>query len=179
MVKIFKIFCVFSFVIILSACNLTTCETKTAPQPKQSDNINVFFTPGTKCETNIIKNINKSNKIDIVVYSITNPAIVDSILAAHTRGASIRVITDRTQSKGKGSLVGKIRSAGIPVATNIKHKIEHNKFGIFDDRYVVTGSYNWTTNASYYNSENCVFFDQLEGMEYSKRFEYLWQLYNN
>ena len=171
-------FFVFSFVIVLSACSLSTCETKTTQQPIRSNNIKVFFTPGLECETTIIANINKASKIDIAVYSITNPAIVDSILTAHKRGAKIRVITDRTQSKGKGSLVWKIRNAGIPVATNVRHKIEHNKVGIFDDQYVVTGSYNWTTNASSYNSENCVFFDQPEGMEYSKRFEYLWQLYN-
>ena len=171
-------FFIFSFVIVLSACSLNTCENKTTQHTIQSNNIKVFFTPGLECETNIIANINKADKIDIAVYSITNPAIVDSILAAHKRGAQIRVITDRSQAKGKGSLVGQIRSSGIPVVTNIKHKIEHNKVGIFDDRYIVTGSYNWTTNASSYNSENCVFFYQPEGMEYSKRFEYLWQLYS-
>ncbi|MEE1002091.1 MAG: phospholipase D-like domain-containing protein, partial [Bacteroidales bacterium] len=99
--------------------------------------------------------MNQAKSVDIVVYSISNPAIVDSILAAHKRGAKVRVITDRTQAKGKGSLVGKIRDAGIPVVTNIKHKIEHNKFAVFDGKHVVSGSYNWTTNASMYNSENC------------------------
>lgn len=136
-----------------------------------------FFTPGTGCENNIIAAINKAQKIEIAVYSITNPAIVDSILAAHKRGAKIRVITDRTQSKGKGSLVGKLREAGIPVVTNIKHRIEHNKFAVFDGKHIVTGSYNWTTNASKYNSENCLFFDQPD-KEYSERFKYLWNLYN-
>ena len=36
--------------------------------------------------------------------------------------------------------------------TNKKHKIEHNKFAVFDDVHVVSGSYNWTTNASNYIS---------------------------
>lgn len=60
---------------------------------------------------------------------------------------------------------------------NIKHKIEHNKFAIFDGVHMVSGSYNWTTNASKNNSENCVFFDQ-PNKEYSNRFEYLWNLYS-
>jgi len=131
---------------------------------------------GPDCENNIIKHMNQAKSVDIVVYSISNPAIVDSILAAHKRGAKVRVITDRTQAKGKGSLVGKIRDAGIPVVTNIKHKIEHNKFAVFDGKHVVSGSYNWTTNASKYNSENCTFFDQPD-KEYSERFKYLWDLY--
>ena len=177
MVRFVTNFFISFYVVALSACNLATYETKTAKQLIQSNNIKVFFTPSLECETNIIAHINKASKIDIAVYSITNPNIVDSILAAHKRGAQIRVITDRTQAKGKGSLVGQIRSSGIPVVTNIKHKIEHNKFAIFDGKYVETGSYNYTHNGSAYNSENCVFFEQPEGMEYSKRFEYLWQLY--
>ena len=140
------------------------------------DWIRIYFTPGPDCENNIIKHFEEAHTVDIAVYSITNPAIVDSILDAHKRGAKIRVITDRTQAKGKGSLVQKIHDAGIPVVTNVKHKIEHNKFAVFDGRHVVSGSYNWTTNASNSNSENCLFFDQPD-KEYSERFKYLWNLY--
>lgn len=144
---------------------------------KAKDWVRIYFTPGPDCENNIVKHMDQAHYVDIAVYSITNPKIVDSILDAHKRGAKIRVITDRTQSKGKGSLVGKLREAGIPVVTNIKHRIEHNKFAVFDGKHIVTGSYNWTTNASKYNSENCLFFDQPD-KEYTERFKYLWNLYN-
>ena len=140
--------------------------------------IKVFFTPGTDCERNIIEAIDKANTIDIAVYSISNQNIVDSIISAKQKGAKIRVITDRTQAKVKGSLIDTIRSARIPVLTNKGHKIEHNKFAVFDNKYIVSGSYNWTTNATMYNSENCNFFEQ-PNKEYSKRFEYLWKKYNN
>ena len=140
--------------------------------------IKVFFTPGTDCERNIVEAIGKANTIDIAVYSISNPNIVNSIISAKKNGAKIRVITDRTQAKVKGSLIDTIRSAGIPVLTNKKHKIEHNKFAVFDDVHVVSGSYNWTTNASMYNSENCIFFNQPD-KEFTNRFEQLWNLYNN
>jgi len=144
---------------------------------KPSQEVRSFFTPGTDCENNIIAAINNSQKIDIAVYSVTHPNITNAIIAAHDRGATIRIVTDRQMAKGKGSLVEKIRSAGVPVLTNKKHKIEHNKFAVFDGMHVVSGSYNWTTNASKFNSENCVFFDQ-QNNEYTKRFEYLWNLYN-
>jgi phosphatidylserine/phosphatidylglycerophosphate/cardiolipin synthase-like enzyme len=135
-----------------------------------------FFTPGTDCEMHIIAAIKRAARIDVAVYSITHPDITDAIIDAHNRGANIRIVTDRMMTKNKGSLVGKLRNAGIPVLTNKKHKIEHNKFAVFDDVHVVSGSYNWTTNASKYNSENCVFFDQ-QNKEYTHRFEYLWDLY--
>lgn len=161
----------------LSSCSLTTYENNPNQKISQPSEMQVYFTPGTDCENEIIKRINKSNKVDIAVYSITNPAITNAIIAAHERGANIRIVTDKTQAKGTKSLVAKIKAAGIPVLTNKKHKIEHNKFAVFDEEYVVSGSYNWTTNASNYNSENCIFFDRL-GKRYSERFKYLWQLYN-
>ena len=160
--------------VVIAVCS---CAQKKLSQNKNSE-IKVFFTPSTDCEKNIIKAINMANKMDIAVYSISNPAITDSLIAAHHRGATIRIVTDRAQAKGKGSLVSKIKAAGIPVLTNHKHKIEHNKFAVFDDKHVVSGSYNWTTNASKYNSENCIFFDQPE-KEFTHRFEYLWNMYDN
>lgn len=166
--------------LLLCAITLTSCSCscpELKQEPLSNSDIKVFFTPSVECENNIIERIKQSNKIDISVYSITHPDITNAIITAYNRGANIRIITDRTQSKGKGSLVGKIKATGIPVVTNIKHKIEHNKFAIFDDKHVVSGSYNWTTNASKYNSENCVFFDQ-PNKEYSHRFEYLWDMYN-
>ena len=56
--------------------------------------------------------------------------------------------------------------------TNKKHKLQHNKFAIVDDVGVVSGSYNWTVNASKYNAENCMLFDQTN-KEFSNQFEYL------
>lgn len=165
------------FFLCLLVVGLAACGSDNKQPIETCAEVRAFFTPGPDCETNIITAINNAQKIDIAVYSITNPAIVNSILVANKRGAKIRVITDRTQAKGKGSLVGKIQAAGIPVVTNIKHKIEHNKFAVFDDRHVVSGSYNWTTNASKHNSENCLFFDQPD-KEYTERFKYLWNLYN-
>ena len=158
---------------ILAACSYCAQKTK----PEHSTEVKAFFTPGTSCENHIIAAINDAQKMDIAVYSISNPNITNAILNAHARGAKIRIVTDRTQAKVKGSMVEKIKSSGIPILTNKKHKIEHNKFAVFDDVHIVSGSYNWTVNASKYNSENCVFFDQ-ENAEYSKRFEYLWDLYN-
>lgn len=148
------------------------------PTPTVSNKkwVRVYFTPSTDCENNIIAEINNAKKIDIAVYSITNQNIVDAIIEAKERGAKIRIITDRLQSKGKFSLVNELESAGIPVITNVGHKIMHNKFAIFDGKRIESGSYNWTENATESNAENCTFFEQ-ENKTFSKQFEYLWDLY--
>lgn len=137
----------------------------------------VYFTPGTECEDRIIAELGRATTVDIAVYSITNPKIVDAIIAAHRRGATVQIITDRTMAGHKSSMIDELVAAGIPVRVNRRHKIEHNKFAVFDNRRMVTGSYNWTTAASKYNSENCIFLTT-PAQEYAKRFEYLWGMYN-
>lgn len=139
----------------------------------------VFFSPGLDCENTIIQKINNSTQtIDVAVYSITNRNIVDALKNAHSRGIKIRILTDRTQARGKKSLVQEMSDYGINVIIHKKYRIEHNKFAIFDGKYLSTGSYNWTTNASENNSENCIFLDPDDSAinDYQRRFDYLWNI---
>ena len=152
-------------------------EKLSIPKISEKSWVRVYFAPGNDCENNIIAEINNAKKIDIAVYSITNQNIVDALVVAKDRGAKIRIITDRLQSAGKYSLVEELEESGIPVVTNIKHKIMHNKFAIFDGKRIESGSYNWTKSASESNAENCMFFDQ-EDKSFTKQFNYLWKLYN-
>lgn len=144
---------------------------------EQTDLPRVYFTPSADCENHIIEKIETSKKIDIAVYSITNDKIVDALIKAKSNGSNIRIITDRLQSKGKTSLVSKLRNSGFTIKMNIKHKIMHNKFAIFDGQEIESGSYNWTNSASKSNAENCMFFKQnIE--DFSDQFEYLWKFYD-
>ncbi|MBQ2858955.1 MAG: endonuclease [Alphaproteobacteria bacterium] len=147
-----------------------------APPASAPISIEAFFTPGTECEDRIIAEINRATTVDIAVYSITNSKIANAIIAAHQRGARVRIITDRTMAGHKSSRIDELVAAGIPVRVNHRHKIEHNKFAVFDNRRMVTGSYNWTSAATKYNSENCIFMPH-PAQEYTKRFEYLWNAY--
>ena len=139
--------------------------------------IEVYFTPSPDCENQIIKRINESNQtIDAAVYSITNDAITTALIDAHKRGVKLRILTDRTQAGNKSSTVKEIENAGIAVMRHRKHKIQHDKFAIFDGQKGVTGSYNWTNAATYKNAENCLFFSDEVIKRYEERFEQLWQL---
>lgn len=146
------------------------------PPPSAPARIEAYFTPGTECEDRIIAELDRADKIDIAVYSITNPKIANAIIAAHRRGARVRIVTDRVMAGHKSSMIDELVAAGITVRVNRRHKIEHNKFAVFDNRCMVTGSYNWTTAATKYNSENCIFLPH-PAQEYTKRFEYLWGMY--
>ena len=138
----------------------------------------VYFSPRGNCEKMIVEKINSAKKtIDVAVYFINNDKIVKAILNAKNRGIKIRILTDKTQAKGKNSKVKYLYDNGINLRVHSKFKIEHNKFAIYDGKKGSTGSFNWTNPAENKNSENCIFFDDNKTVnDYSKRFDYLWQI---
>ena len=136
-----------------------------------------FFTPSLECEREIIKSILKTkHTLDIAIYSITNEQIVEAIIEANNRGVKVRILTDYVQAKGKHSKALYLKQSGVKIRLNSKHKIEHNKFAIFDKKIVETGSYNYTHNATKNNSENCTFLKQKTDIQkYQRRFNWLWK----
>jgi cardiolipin hydrolase len=141
--------------------------------------MSAFFTPSKKCENSIVQHIDKAEKsVDAAVYAINNKVIINALKKAHKRGLKIRILTDKLQASNKNSKVRELYDFGINIRVNSKHKIEHNKFAIFDFDSVVTGSYNWTEPASDKNSENCLFIinNKQTIQDYQNRFNYLWQI---
>ncbi len=139
----------------------------------------VFFSPSSQCEDEIVRLINQSqDKIDIAVYAINNDNIVNALKQAYRRGIKIRILTDRLQAGNKSSKVKELYAFGFDIKVNSKYKIEHNKFAVFDDKYVSSGSYNWTNPATHKNSENCIFFEDNQPIiqAYQNHFNQLWQL---
>ena len=52
----------------------------------------------------------------------------------------------------------------------------HNKFAVFDERLVVTGSYNWTNSAEHANYENLVVLEEPALVSrYQQEFRQLWR----
>jgi phosphatidylserine/phosphatidylglycerophosphate/cardiolipin synthase-like enzyme len=140
--------------------------------------VEVYFSPGNECEDHIVSAIEHSNReIMVDVYSINNRRIVHALEVARSRGVKIRILTDRIQAKGRSSKVFELINAGLNVRVNSKNKIEHNKYGVFDDALAINGSYNWTQPASEVNSENCAVMPEANVIsKYQKRFEELWNL---
>ena len=139
----------------------------------------IYFTPSDDCRNLIIKNIdNAKESVDVAIYSITDNAIADAIKRAHDKKINVRIIVDRLQLKNKGSKVMELLDYGVPVLISRKYRIEHNKFTVVDDKIVIGGSYNYTTNARKYNSENCLLIEDNE-LKYKNRFIQLWNFYSN
>jgi phospholipase D len=166
-----KIIKIKKIVIFLSLIFCINCVVENRGDVKK-----IYFTPSSKCENLIIDSIKKYNKIDIVIYAINNDNIVSALKKAKDKNKNIRIIVDNTQSKLKYSKYEEMVDYGIEIRQSKKYRVEHNKFAIFDDNNVITGSFNYTNAASKRNSENCILiFDR--NKSYGKRFSELWKLY--
>jgi len=93
--------------------------------------------------------------IYFAIYEFTKENIADALLRAKERGIDVRGIMDAGQSEDapQAGIVGKLRSAGIPVEFQKHEKgIMHIKMLVTDNAYAL-GSYNWTESATALNDE--------------------------
>ncbi len=115
----------------------------------------VYFSPKGGCTEAIVKNLEQAERYVLVqAYSFTSKPIAEALVRAHKRGVKVQVLLDKSQRHGKGSKLGLLVDAGIPVMIDTKHSIAHNKVMIIDGVTVMTGSFNFTNAAEDKNAEN-------------------------
>jgi phosphatidylserine/phosphatidylglycerophosphate/cardiolipin synthase-like enzyme len=111
------------------------------------------------------------------VQHISSSDIFEALVKAKDRGVNVFIITDSRSYRLKTSLVYALQGYGVDVRMPSTHS-ETNKFAIFDDAIVFTGSYSWTDEASTHHSGNCVVLhEDLMVSKYVERFGMLWNSY--
>ncbi len=122
-----------------------------------------YFAPSNRCRTNacqaLLKNINEAQKeIGFAVYGFEKQdEIFEALKRAKARGVKVYGVVD-TDSKGKFAYGGSEKYAkefSLPVDSN--SALMHNKFFIFDNKKVFTGTMNISeTGSGGYNSNTAV-----------------------
>jgi phosphatidylserine/phosphatidylglycerophosphate/cardiolipin synthase-like enzyme len=137
----------------------------------------VWWSPGDDCLEAIYRRIDDADRrIDVCVFTITDDRLAQALLAAHRRGVAIRVITDNDKAEDEGSDVHRLHRAGLEVRVDRTEYHMHHKFAVFDGRYALTGSYNWTRGAARNNEEHIVVTDDPRLVEpLASGFERLWR----
>lgn len=115
------------------------------------------FSPGGRTEANIVGAINfAAESADIAVFSFYSLDITSAVVNAAKRGVKVRVVVDRVQaSQSEVGLL--LMENGIPFRWSqgfTGKGVMHNKFAVLDGRLLLTGSFNWSTNAQENNFEN-------------------------
>ncbi len=138
--------------------------------------VEAFFSPGNECVYRIIDLLTAAVRTaDLCVFTIADDRISSAILSAHKRRVKMRILSDNDKAYDAGSDIGRFRQAGIPVRVDRGPDHMHHKFAVFDDRTLLTGSFNWTRSASTGNHENIIVSDdaRLVG-PFVKEFQRLW-----
>jgi phosphatidylserine/phosphatidylglycerophosphate/cardiolipin synthase-like enzyme len=137
--------------------------------------ITAYFSPKGGCEKAIIEWINRANKsIHIMMYSFTLDSISDALILAHSKGIEILIIFEREQIS-KYSEDIKLKNAGINIRYDNNPALMHNKVMIIDNKVVLTGSFNWSSQAEEENNENLLIIIDNELAElYEKEFQKIW-----
>ncbi len=133
----------------------------------------VFFSSRESVEKELLRLIAHSRvSIDMALFELRSPALAQALARARARGVATRLVLDA--SRGRRDLhdepvrwLGGKRRSGRGVM--------HNKFALFDQLCVITGSYNWTPGAEYSNYENVLRTNDPNVVEaYRQEFESLW-----
>ena len=102
-----------------------------------------------------------ASSIDAAIYDFERVSVRDALLAAHTRGVTVRVVAD-DEARANPSYAphfAALTTAGIPVVDDQDDgRIMHNKYLIIDRQAVWTGSTNLSDNDITLNHNNAIFF---------------------
>lgn len=130
-----------------------------ASLPAFATTIDVGFSPEGSAQALVIKTIGSAkHDIHMMAYSFTAPDVMKALIAAKKRGVDVEIVIDENGNRNKASTAAKnlIVNAGIPLRTNHKYRIQHDKVIIVDGDTVETGSFNYSASAEKHNSENAI-----------------------
>jgi mitochondrial cardiolipin hydrolase len=147
--------------------------------PRWVEVASAHFSPGESCRRKIRDLCRQARQsVDICVYTISDDQLSDEILACHQRGIAVRVITDNEKQFDLGSDIERLRNQGVPLRIDSGPYHMHHKFALFDGRFLLNGSFNWTRSATTGNEENLLVIDH-PGLfaDYRRVFDELWRRY--
>jgi phosphatidylserine/phosphatidylglycerophosphate/cardiolipin synthase-like enzyme len=130
------------------------------------------------CESFVLKRIDEAKvSIDVAIFSFTRHNISRALVRAVKRGVKLSVKYDKSQAQEENmkeviEFLGRNGVSCEPVSYADDKTRMHHKFMVIDDKRVITGSYNFTSQASESNAENVLCIESREiAAEYHKEYD--------
>ena len=102
-----------------------------------------------------------TDRVSLSLFEFDRQVVVDALLAAHARGVDVEFVGDGDEEHDDG--YEQLHAAGIDLSLRPAHdRIMHNKFAIIDDRWVWTGSTNFSENGVMLNNNGSLLLDSPE-----------------
>lgn len=119
--------------------------------------IRVLFAPEDNVIDAIIDEVQRAqHSIHFMVFSFTRDDLGAAMLAKHQAGVTVKGVFETTGSETEFSEMPMLLCAGADVWRDGNPGILHHKAIIIDDQVVITGSFNFSDNATESNDENLI-----------------------
>ncbi|MBU1429117.1 lamin tail domain-containing protein [Myxococcota bacterium] len=126
-------------------------------------------------EAAVVEALNAARySLDVCLYEFNRAPFIDALLAAITRGVSVRFVGDGDELIDEG--YHRLEGAGLALSLRpAGDRIMHNKFIVIDHRAVLTGSMNFSDNGVERNNNHLIHLqDEAIAALYAEEFEQLY-----
>jgi phosphatidylserine/phosphatidylglycerophosphate/cardiolipin synthase-like enzyme len=133
----------------------------------------VYFSPEDGAARYVLGRLSQAQRsIRFMTFSFTSDSVAEVMLQKQAAGLQVQGVFESQNANGTGAEFKRLQSGGVHVLTDGNCYIMHHKVIIIDDRIVMTGSYNFSSNADRYNDENLVIIDDpVVAQQYIQEFD--------
>jgi len=138
----------------------------------------VFTSEDPAIEQAIIPLVSSATKsIRFLAFSFTDYPLAEAMIKRSQNGVDVAGVFEKVGSDTDAAELDTLFCAHVPVRQDGNSSFMHSKVIVVDERYVITGSLNYSTNAEKSNDENVIIIDNPEiARLYMQNFEYVWAL---
>lgn len=138
--------------------------------------IQVYFSPEDDILNRIIPLVAGSQStIRFLAFSFTDYPLAQAMIERHAAGVDVAGVYEKTGSETEGAELRTFFCARVPVRQDGNPRFLHHKMIVVDNRLVITGSFNFSNNATDNNDENVVIIDSPEiAALYMQEFGRVW-----
>ena len=123
----------------------------------------------------IVKSATKS--VRFLTFSFTDFPLADAMSQRWKAGVDVAGVFEKVGSETEASELRTLMCRNVPVKQDGNSGFLHHKVIVVDDRIVITGSMNYSTNAEENNDENVIIIDNAEiARLYLQEFDRVWNL---
>ena len=138
----------------------------------------VFTSEDPAIEQAIIPVVNAATKnIRFLAFSFTDFPLADAMIQRANNGVDVAGVFEKVGSDTDAAELKTLYCANVPVRRDGNGSFMHSKVIVVDERYVITGSLNFSTNAEESNDENVIIIDNADIAKlYMQDFERVWAI---
>lgn len=128
--------------ILLALLVMASCSYTGNVLYEPSSDINTYFCPGDMCMEKFILEIEKSTDIKCAFYELNLPELIEAL---NKKNADVVIEDSEFEDEMHEGY-----------HTGYSFALMHNKFCVFDNERIWSGSFNPTERGNYYNNENAI-----------------------